>query len=37
VSAGDAGSRGGKAVQVFLHLIETLARHRGLARRQVTT
>ena len=26
VSAGDAGSRGGKAVQVFLHLIETLAR-----------
>jgi len=26
VSAGDPGSRGGKAVQVFLHLIETLAR-----------
>jgi hypothetical protein len=24
--AGDAGGRGGKAVQVFLHLIETLAR-----------
>ena len=26
VAAGDAGSRGAKAVQVFLHLIETLAR-----------
>jgi DNA helicase-2/ATP-dependent DNA helicase PcrA len=26
VSGSDAGSRGGKAVQVFLHLIETLAR-----------
>ena len=32
VAAGEGGSRGGKAVQVFLHLIETLAHHTaGLA------